>query len=339
MTPLRIVNVPDVSPGDAFVDLPDVDGRPVAWIGHSGLPATALERRVRRPRLSRYRAAWQAAGDARAADMVISHLPRMTAAVEHAARLRGGRAPHLAFSFNFTDLPQGRDLARMRRALAAVEQFGVYSRYEARLYPDLFGVSADRFRPMLWGQSAPATDCSAPVPDRPFVVAIGGEGRDYGAIVAAARARPELQWIAIARPNAIFDTAPANLTLRFNLPAPLTWGIAERAAAVVVPLRAETTCCGHITIASTQLLGLPLITTRSHATHEYVDDTPGTTVIEPGDAAALAAMAAAAVADPASGRAAAHAARAAMQARYDRTAWAHVIADFARDVAGPRRLS
>lgn len=333
MKPLRIVNVPDVSPGDAFVDLPDVDGRPVEWLAHSGLPANAIERAVRRPRLSRYRAAWQAAGDARGADMVISHLPRMTAAVEQAARLRGGRAPHLAFSFNFTDLPVGRDLARMRRAFASVERFGVYSRHEAGLYPALFGLPADRFRAMMWGQTAPAADPSAPVPDTPFVVAIGGEGRDYASIVVAARARPDVQWLAIARPNPLFDDAPANLAVRFNLPAPLTWGIARRAAAVIVPLRSKETCCGHITIASTQLLGLPLVTTRSHATHEYVDDTPGTTVIEPGDIDALAAAAAAAVADPAPGRTAAQSARDAIRTRYDRTAWADVIADFARDFA------
>ena len=98
-----------------------------------------------------------------------------------------------------------------------------------------------------------------------------------------------------------------------------------------MPLKAETTCCGHITIASTQLLGLPLITTRSHATHEYVDDTPGTTVIEPGDPDALAAAAAAAAADPTPARTRAQAARPRMATRYDRTAWAQAIADFARD--------
>lgn len=332
MKPFRIVNVSDVSPGDAFVDLPAVDGRPVEWRGHSGLPANAIERAVTRPRLSRYRAAWHAAGDARRADMLISHLPRMTMAVEHAARLRGRHAPHLAFSFNFTDLPHGDDLARMRRAFAPIERFGVYSRYEAGLYPELFGLPADRFRPMMWGQAAPAVDASAPVPARPFVVAIGGEGRDIAGLVAAARARPDIEWIVVTRPHALFDAAPANLHVRFNLPAPLTWGIARRAASVIVPLRSEETCCGHITIASAQLLGLPLVTTRSHATHEYVDDTPGTTVVEPGDVAALAAAAAAAIADPAAGHALAEGARAAVTARYDRAAWGRFIGDCARDV-------
>ena len=332
MQPIRIVNVPDISPGGAFVDLPDVDGRSIEWIGHSGLPASGLERIVRRPRLPRYRAAWQAAGDARGADLLISHLPRMTAAVEHAAKLRGKRAPHLAFSFNFTDLPEGRDLARMRNAFARVERFGVYSRYEAGLYPQLFDLPAERFSPIMWAQQAPQTDQSAIVPDGAYVVAIGGEGRDYAAIVAAARARPDLQWIAIARPNAALDAAPSNLAVRFNLPAPLTWGVAQRAAAVFVPLKTDMTCCGHITIASTQLLGLPLVTTRSLATAEYVDATPGTTVVEPGDVDALADAAALAIKNAGSG-ALPRSAQDGIKARYGRDGWARFISDFIRENA------
>lgn len=331
MSPIRVVNVPEVSPGDAFVALPDIDGRPLVWVGRSGLPRNALERIVQRPRLSRYRAAWQATGDARQADFIISHLPRMTAAVEHLARLKGRRGPHLAFSFNFTDLPEGGDLTRMRRAFSQVERFCVYSRYETELYPELFGLPPDRFQTLIWSQPAPAVDSAHPVPDTPYVVAIGGEGRDYQGLITAARARPDVNWIVIARPHPIFDAAPANMSVQFNLPAPLTWGIAARAAAVAVPLRSADTCCGHITIASTQLLGLPLITTRSHATVEYVADMPGTTVIEPNDPEQLAATAAAAVTDHVAGRRLASSARPVAASRYDRGAWAETIAQFARD--------
>ena len=330
---VRIVNVPDISPGEPFVDLRGIPGGAVQWIGHSGLPANALERSVSRPRLSRYRAAWAATGSARRAELIISHLPRMTAAVEQFARIRRFRRPHLAFSFNFTDLPCGSALTRMKRNFAPVERFCVYSRYECQLYADLFGISADRFHSLLWGQSAPETDLSAPVPEGPFVIAIGGEGRDYAGLVTAARARPDLQWVAIARPNSALDNPPANLSVLYNLPASLTWGMAQRAAAVIVPLRSETTCCGHITIASTQLLGLPLITTRSLATEEYVVSMPGTTVIEPNDPAGLAAAAAASVADATDALTIARNSQDEAVRRYDRAAWARQIANFVQEVA------
>ncbi len=329
MDSIRIINVPDMSPGDAFVDVPEIDGRRTAWIGHSGLPSNALERRVRRPRLSRYRAAWNATGEERRSAVLISHLPRMTQAVELAARVRGRRLPHLAFSFNFTDLPRGRDLALMRRTLSMVEQFCVYSGHEATLYPELFDIPADRFRQVMWGQSAPAADPSAATPDGPFVMAIGGEGRDIDGILAAARLRPDLRWVVVTRPNRALENPPGNVSVRFNLPAALTWGMALHAAAVVVPLRSEDTCCGHITIASTQLLGLPLITTRSHATREYVEGMPGTDVIESNDPDGLAAAAARALSDPIAIRSTAGLARDLAAARYDRAAWARLIVDFA----------
>lgn len=331
METARIVNVPDISAGDAFVDLPPFRGYPVEWIGHSGLPRNFLEKISRRPRISRYRAAWQAVGDARRATAIISHLPRMTRTVEELARLRGKRAPHLAFSFNFTDIPVGRERQRFARALDGVERFGVYSAYEAALYPRIFSLPAERFRHVMWAQSAPPIDQSAPAPDKPFVIAVGGEGRDYQSIVTAARARPDITWLVIARPTTAFENAPANVTTMYNLPAPLTWGLAKRAAAVVVPLRSAETCCGHITIASAQLLGLPVITTRSRATDEYVVGIESSILVEAGDPDALAEAASSAIDDRGSLRDKAERALPQVEARYDRARWAGLIMQFLHD--------
>lgn len=331
LRPLRIINVPDASEAEAFVDLTHVNGRAIEWIGHSGLPSSPLSRLVRRPRLSRYSAAWRAVRDAQQADIIVSHLPRMTAAIEHLMGAHKHRRPHLAFSFNFTDLPVNFSLARMTHAFANVERFCVYSRYEANIYPELFNLPPSRFFRVLWAQSAPVTNHSAVIPGSPFVIAIGGEGRDYASILAAARARPDVTWLVIARPSAEFAFAPGNLHVRFNLPAPLTWGLAERAAAVVVPLRTAETCCGHITIASAQLLGLPVVTTRSQATREYVDSMPGTTIVEPGDVDGLASAAANALRNREGAQMLAARTRREAAARYDRSKWTDLVKAFIRD--------
>lgn len=331
MKPIRIVNVPDVSDPADFVDLPQIDGRPVEWIGHSGMAANALERRITRPRLSRYRAAFNAARDAARSDAILSHLPLMTGAVEAMTALQRRRAPHLAFSFNFTALPAGKRLRLMTRQLRDVERFCVYSRYEIGLYADLLGIPEDRFRQVMWGQEPPVLDLSMPVPARPFVAAVGGEGRDRRAIVEAARASPDIDWVVITRPAPEFENPPANLIPHFNLPGKLTWGIASRAAAVAVPLLSETTACGHITLASAQLLGLPLITTRSLGTREYVEGFRASTLIEPNDPEALAAAARAAVADAPALRALAESERDHARDWYDRAHWANLIRDFIRD--------
>jgi hypothetical protein len=255
----------------------------------------------------------------------------MTAAVENFMQWQGRSGPHLAFSFNFTDLPVGRDLIRMQSAFSNVERFCVYSQYERELYPKVFNLPQDRFHPVKWAQSPPLISLLEPIPESPFVVAIGGEGRDYEGMIAAARVRPDIRWIVIARPSESFDNVPSNMSVMFNVPAPLTWGIAARSASVIVPLLTPQTCCGHITIASTQLLGLPLLTTRSLATEEYVGMTPGTTVVEPGDPEALALAAANAIEDRMAQRERAIAAQEMVKERYDLSLWANYISRFIRD--------
>src|SRR5947208_11209347 len=131
-----VVNVSELTaPGARFVDLPEGVDR----LDFSALPQTAIERLVRKPRLSRYRAALEAVSAAQGMP-IISHLPRMTAAVSLAQFLTAHRSPHLAFSFNFTDLPQGMSRSYLARMFRAVDEFFVFSDFERELYPRFFGL-------------------------------------------------------------------------------------------------------------------------------------------------------------------------------------------------------
>jgi glycosyltransferase involved in cell wall biosynthesis len=328
MQPITIVNVADLSPREPFVDLHEYQGRPVRWIHHSGLPQNALERMVRRPRLSRYRAAAAAVRDARGAQVLISHLPRMTAALQSFARFIGKPIPHLAFSFNFTDLPRGMDKGRLRMAFESVSQFCVYSQHEVSRYAEALNLAEARFRPVSWTQEPPAVDLDVARPEAPFVAVVGGEGRDFASVIAAAKASPDLQWVVVARPNALLSNVPRNVTVHCNLPLAKTWGLASQAVAVIVPLLSEETCCGHITIATAQQLGIPLITTRSHATAEYVAGFAGTEVVEPGEAEALANAAMRVARDPHSARERALGDQAEARRRYHRSRWDAYVRDF-----------
>lgn len=336
--PLRtftIVNVAELTPvTDPFVDLATVDGDVLKWEQYSGLPANALERAIPRPRVSRYRAAWQAASAARRAGAIISHLPLMSAAVADAAWLRGARAPHLAFSFNFTALPVAAARARLRRTLARIDRFGTYTAFEADLYAEAFDIPRDRFRPLPWTQSAPRAGAvdDALLPDRPFVAAVGGEGRDVAMLIAAARALPDIPFVVIARPVALLADPPANMTVHFNVTHETCWGIASRAAALLVPLRDGETCCGHITLVSGQMLGLPIVTTASRGTQEYTVGFGGTTLVPAGELDGWVAAIRAIVADPDAARRRAAPDRDAAMALYDRRHWAEYVADFVRTV-------
>src|SRR5690606_7639465 len=218
--PITVVNVGETSAADEpFIDLPTLAERPVTWHRHSGLPQNLIERVVRRPRLSRYRAALAAARDARDCDAIISHLPRMSAAVADAGRGLRSRAAHLAFSFNFTELPTGRTRARLSSSLSYVDQFCVYTRFEAGLYADALKLDAARFEPVTWTQDIPPVGHLPPdlTFHRPYVVAVGGEGRDFATLMEAARATPTLQYVVIARPTAALAHPPANVRVIFNV--------------------------------------------------------------------------------------------------------------------------
>jgi hypothetical protein len=278
----RVVSVADLSKTDEhFVNF----ARPVEYLSFSGLPANRLERLVTRPRISRYRAALAAVRAAEGAP-IISHLPRMTAAVSLAQTLTRHSGPHLAFSFNFTELPAGIERSYMQIAFADVARFFVFSEFERVEYPRYFSLPEERFCRLLWAQSQPSVSSEpSPFPQNSYVSAVGGEGRDYHSVLSAAEQLPEIPFVIIARPQTIVGPLPSNVRVFANLPSELTWRIAMDSSCMLVPLKSRTTCCGHITLVAGELLGIPIISTSSEATREYTEDI---SLCEPGNVQQLA---------------------------------------------------
>jgi hypothetical protein len=290
---LAAINVPELSPADdAFTHL--VTQTPLDWIRLSGVPANAIERNVRGVKLSRYRAALQAALAVQPGRFVISHLPLMSAAVSQAMAMLRRRAPHLAFAFNFTTLPDGMRLRYMRQALARVDQFTIFSQHERALYSNLFGIEPERFVPVMWTQDAPPVQAEPGLAgDQPYLCAIGGEGRDFAMLMETARRLgPAVKMVVIARPHSLGSVSvPDHVEVLANIPLARVWRIATDSLGVLVPLKARETCCGHITLVATKLLGLPMITTHAYATREYVEGREAVLECEPGDVAAFTALA------------------------------------------------
>jgi hypothetical protein len=269
---MKIINVPDLSnKDDAFTNLELREE--VEWVRLTGLASNMVERHVKGIKLSRYRAAVQAALVARQNDVVISHHPLMSNAVAIALRGLRRRSRHIAFAFNFTAIPSGSRLRTMSSHLSNVEAFVVFSKYEKALYSNLFGIEETKFSDVLWAQDPPLVDSffrSSIM--KPFVCAIGGEGRDVDIVLKAAEKFKEyLDFVIITRPHMVkHKSISDNVHIFTNLDSKITWAIAEQSVGVLVPLVSEETCCGHITIVSAKLLGLPIVTTRSLATEEYV---------------------------------------------------------------------
>lgn len=284
----RIVNVAEMAePGWRFV----ADALPgmLDWRFHDARPRNGIERAIRRPRLARYRAALGAALDARDGDVLLSHMPIMTAAVADMARRIGRRPRHMAVSFNFTELPHGARLDRMRRAFGHVDRFLVYSRAEQLLYPALFDLPADRFAFLHWPMDKPAAGPRPAFLPPLYAVAAGGEARDHATLLAAARMLPHVPLVIATRPGHVArETLPAHVTLLENLSGADFWSTVAHARISLVPLRDGETNCGHITLVGSQLLGSPIVATRSAGIADYVEDGVNASLVAPGDARALA---------------------------------------------------
>ena len=341
---MRIINTTDlIPPGWRFIE-PQWSRAGTSWDFVHGVPQNALERLVRRPNLARYRAARQAARLARGAQaaqerpVLVSHLPRMAAATNAARAVSCPDVPHMAFAFNFTDLPAGADLGRLRRLLKTVDAFAVFSRMELALYPPLLDLDPERFHFVPWAmdppEAGPQNPMAAPLSPQaeaaapPYLCAVGGEARDYPLLAQAMAALPHLRMAVVARPHSIAGISFSdNVTVFTNLPAPQTWALVQGSLGLVVPLRSAETACGHITIVGAQLLGVPLAVTASSGVADYVDSDDIALRLPAGDLGALRAALETLAEDRAAARARAGAAQALAAERSAPAAWVRFFED------------
>ncbi|WP_420003594.1 hypothetical protein [Arenibacterium sp. LLYu02] len=285
------LNISDLTgPEWRFLE-PYCDDPALTWQVFSGRPMNALERRVTRPALGRYRAClaavWAARG--RKDSVLVSHLPNVSLAVAGFARRLAQRVPHVAFAFNYTQQPEGRRLALARDYFRDIHEFTVFSRHEVDLYADLFDLPRERFAFLPWAMEAPEVAQDVPLPfDQPYFSAIGGEGRDYAVLATAMRQLPEARLAIVARPASVAGIAfPDNVRVFTNLPAPLTWAIAKGSLGMAVPLLSDRTPNGHVTLVGAQHLGIPLVVTESLGVADYVDPSVAT-LVPAGQAEAMA---------------------------------------------------
>ena len=297
---LHIVNCAELADsGWTFLKEPLAD-LPLDWSFFSAVPRTALERWIRRPNLARWRCAWAAASNAaqHPGSVIISHLPRTTLWVSLFCRLRGIEAKHIAFAFNFTELPTGFNRWLMRWAFKRVDRFVVYSTVERSLYADYFGIEPDRLDFLPWVMETPRASEPPFVAGR-YICAVGGEGRDYDTLVEAVRGMPDIPTVIVTRSyNAPRAPLPPNVTLFTELRLDDFWNVVKHCRFMVVPLRDNQTNCGHITIVGGLQLGRPIVATASRGIEDYVKSDTNALVVAPSKPADLAAAIGRLWADP-----------------------------------------
>jgi glycosyltransferase involved in cell wall biosynthesis len=274
---------------------------PVNWQYFSTQPRSALERVVKKPALSRYRACRELARGARSGkfDLIVTHLPLATCWSELFCGRRR-RCPHVAFAFNFTTLPTGIRLRLMRRAFATVDRFVAFSSFERTLYSEHFGISPARIDVIPWrirdprsqpaSMPEPSPSAGAPALARgEFISAVGSQGRDYATLLDAMRRLPGIALVLVASPENLRGLSPPpNVEVRQHIPLAEAENIIRRSRFVVVPLRDSRTACGHVTIVYSMFAERAIVATESAALAEYVIPDRNGVFVPPHDATALA---------------------------------------------------
>ena len=288
---MEIVNLSEAEPAWNWLHHVAVGPEPLQW-RHASTRAVAVPGWAPKPQ------AWRRAGAARcaaswlgdASALLVSHGPRMTmyGSFALAARLRPRR--HLAYAFNFTELPVAATRASMRVAFRSVDRFVVFSTMERRLYADHFDLDIERFDMLHWAVRPPEPDPTVdPTLPQTYLCAIGSQGRDYRTLMTAMALLPRVELVVVATPSSLHGLAiPANVTVRCNVPLAQTMAIMQRATASIVPLQGSQVPCGHVTLVAAMHLEKTSIVSDSTGIADYVRDEVTGLTVRSGDAAALA---------------------------------------------------
>lgn len=257
-----------------------------------GARPLAIERFVPRPSLRKYRTSLRAglASVTTKYDLLVSFGPVMTCLTELVTRPCRRRIPHLAFAFNYTHLPHGKRRTLGELAFPTVDRFVVASSVERRLYSEYFALDPDRFDVLLWGIEKPAVPAGEPpfIPGD-YVCALGGEGRDYDVLLAAAELVPHIPIAIVTRPYSLPARAiPANVELHVGLTGAQCWNVLQHSQLSVVALRDSEVPCGHVTLVSSMHHRKALVVTDSEGVHDYVRHEDNALLVPPRDPRAMA---------------------------------------------------
>lgn len=285
----RIINVAEIAkPNWKFIEkiYPNTN---VEWLHYSANPNNIIEKLVSRPKISRYRACLQGTLKIRNPnDIVISHMPRITNWQSFFMKKTGRNVPHLAFSFNFTELPGKVLRSAMIKNFRRVSGFVVYTNFEKKLYSDYFEIPIERIHMLHWAMDTPAIDENFNPSDDNYYCAVGGEGRDYKTLIEAFEKLKNINLIIVTRPNALNNiNIPNNVKVFYNLQPSKFWSVVQKSEAVIVQLQNNKTPCGHITLVGAMKLRKPIICSFSHGITDYTIDINKRLITRPKDSLSL----------------------------------------------------
>ncbi len=263
---------------------PELESPTLSWHFYYLKPEGWLERYVRQPNLAMIRTCRQAvlAVKQHGAKLLFTHEPAVSFWCALWIERLGVDVEHIAYSFNFPQLPRGLKRKAMTSAFAKISRFVVYSTMEKQLYHDYFGIPLDRIDVCLWSVGMPESQPKTPLETEDYICAIGGNARDYRSLMEAMAQLPDIPLVLVARPHNLKNLdIPANVKVRVNIPKPHATNILEHSRFMVLPLSGSEVPCGHVTLVAAMHLGKAFAITNSEGVSDYVFDGGNALTCEP----------------------------------------------------------
>lgn len=270
----HIINVSDLSPDWNWLEN-EFRQSDTTWQHFSSLKPKLPDYLPKRNAIARAYSGLRGTLKARAPNSVlVSHGPRPTMYVSNLAASICPDVPHLAFSFTFTELPKGKQIAVMKKAFRQPTRFVCYSNFEKNLYADYFNIPLEKIDMIHWSAHEPMHNPDEkPSEEGRYICALGTQGRDYKTLFEAMRLIPNIKLIAVVTPEYIQGLdIPDNVVIRSNIPLSQAFNILKFSEFMVLPLRDSEAPCGHSTIVSSMFFKKSILITNAVTVYDYIQD-------------------------------------------------------------------
>ncbi len=269
---IRIINHSELSPGWNWLESLTRDAN-IEWRQSTTQSFTTVNKLPKGVVLSRILAARAAIQLSQTEQpILVSHGPRPAFYASLLSSRRSHPKHHLAFSFNFTTLPNAARVSPMIRAYKKIERFVVASSLERTLYSRVFDIEPERIHVQLWAVKPHFKErLPRPVPEGRYLCAVGAQGRDYRVLLDAMRRIPSCHLHLVTYPgNVAGMSVPNNVTVHFDVPFDFAAALVAHADAMLLPLTGTQVPCGHVTAVMAMHLGVPLLATNSEGLSDYL---------------------------------------------------------------------
>jgi glycosyltransferase involved in cell wall biosynthesis len=286
----KIINVSDFEPNWTWLSEEYKDRKDLAWYNYSSRGLSIPKKIPARESIGRGISALRATLNARFSDAIlVSHGPRPSMYTGLFAKRIAPETPHLALSFTFTNLPQGKQLSVMRHAYKQPTKFVCYSTMERQLYADYFDIPIESIDMIYWSVNAPTFNQDEPPFEQGrYICALGTEGRDYKTLFAAMKKLPNIKLVVVATAKSIEGIeVPNNVKVVNNIPLSTAFNILAHSEFMVLPLRDKNVTCGHSSIVSSMFFKKSILITNAPTVYDYIENEKTGLFFEPQDVSDL----------------------------------------------------